>query len=106
MGDSELLTLTIKKKWFDMILSDDKQEEYRELKPYYTSRFKNVRLLRTVDCVPIKDAKCWILFRNGYSTSSPSFKALCSLDINTGNHEWGAEPGKEYYVLRIWEILS
>ena len=39
-----MLILTLQKKWFDMILSGEKQEEYREIKPYYTSRFCNVVL--------------------------------------------------------------
>ena len=34
-----MLTLPIKKKWFDMIKSGEKKEEYREIKPYYVSRF-------------------------------------------------------------------
>ena len=34
-----MLTLPIKKKWFDMIVSGEKKEEYREIKPYYDSRF-------------------------------------------------------------------
>ena len=33
------LTLAIKKKWFDMIASGVKLEKYREIKPYYQSRF-------------------------------------------------------------------
>ena len=33
-----MLVLPIKKKWFDMILSGEKKEEYREIKPYYDSR--------------------------------------------------------------------
>ena len=33
-----MLILPIKKKWFDMILSGEKKEEYREIKPYYDSR--------------------------------------------------------------------
>lgn len=33
-----MLILPIKKKWFDMILSGEKKEEYREIKPYYESR--------------------------------------------------------------------
>ena len=34
-----MLTLPIKKKWFDMILSGEKKEEYREIKPYWFIRF-------------------------------------------------------------------
>lgn len=36
-----MLILPIKKKWFDMIASGEKKEEYREIKPYYDSRFMN-----------------------------------------------------------------
>lgn len=36
-----MLILPIKKKWFDMIVSGEKKEEYREIKPYYDSRFMN-----------------------------------------------------------------
>ena len=32
------LHLIIKKKWFDMILSGEKTEEYRDIKPYYNLR--------------------------------------------------------------------
>ena len=28
------LHLTLKKQWFDMILSGEKTEEYRDIKPY------------------------------------------------------------------------
>ena len=38
-----MLTLPIKKKWFDMILSGEKKEEYREIKPYYDSRFYHIK---------------------------------------------------------------
>ncbi len=37
-----MLTLQIKKKWFDMILSGEKKEEYREIKPYYITRFRKL----------------------------------------------------------------
>lgn len=33
-----LLRLTLKKKWFYMIVSGEKTEEYREIKPYWTNR--------------------------------------------------------------------
>ena len=33
-----MLTLPIKKKWFDMIKSGEKKEEYREIKNYWTTR--------------------------------------------------------------------
>ena len=98
-----MLTLPIKKKWFDLILSGEKKEEYRELKPYYTTRFKNVWNGSLLNC---ETSKKEIMFRNGYSKNSPSFIASCTLDIGTGKKEWGAEPEKEYYILRIHEIVE
>ena len=97
-----MLTLPIKKKWFDMILSGEKLEEYREIKPYWTSRLKNIRLL-SPNGLPTLHRE-YIRFRNGYSNNSPSFVAKCDLEIGEGNPEWGAEPNNEYYVLKILEI--
>ena len=37
-----MLILPIKKKWFDMILSGEKREEYRDIKEYYETRFQNL----------------------------------------------------------------
>lgn len=37
-----ILKLTLKKKWFDMIESGVKLEEYREIKPYWMARLLNV----------------------------------------------------------------
>lgn len=51
------MILPIKKKWFDMILSGEKKEEYREIKPYYESRFSK--------CFKY-NRECIITFRNGY----------------------------------------
>ena len=39
-----MLVLPIKKKWFYMILTGEKREEYRDIKPYYTTRLKNMNL--------------------------------------------------------------
>lgn len=94
-----MLTLPIEKKWFDMILSGKKKEEYRALSKYYQTRFDN--LFDSLD-TDIKE----IAFRNGYSSNSPLFIAKCTLHIKTGSPEWGAEPGKEYYTLKIHEITK
>lgn len=107
-----MLTLPIKKKWFNMIISGEKTEEYREIKPYYDTRFINLMglpkgelpdvkfLLRKVETRKRFD----IMFRNGYSKDSPYIICECTLSINTGRAEWGAESDKEYYVLRIHNI--
>lgn len=88
-----MLILPIKKKWFDMIRSGEKKEEYREIKQYYDTRFRNAGL--------IDGYAGLFLFRNGYSNESPTLAVSVLLEIGQGRPEWGAEPGKEYYILHI-----
>ena len=107
-----MLTLPIKKKWFDMILSGEKKEEYREIKPYYDSRFYHIKAFpkekTNSDSIAEFTLKIetvdYVIFRNGYSKNSPSIK--CKVDITTGpgKKEWGAEPNKKYYVLKILSV--
>ena len=108
-----MVILPIKKKWFDMIVSGEKKEEYREIKPYYTSRFikalgfpgkseredvkellKQMQALKSIE----------IMFRNGYSVGSPAIIAECHLSIGMGKEKWGAKLGEKYYILRIDKI--
>ena len=118
-----MLTLPIKKKWFDMIASGEKKEEYREIKEYYETRFQNLfgaitiypssifseryeyELLQGND-VPEEirqDRVQEIIFRNGYSKNSPQLKCKCILRLGKGKEEWGAEKGKVYYIIEILE---
>lgn len=109
-----MLTMPIKKKWFDMILSGEKKEEYRDIKPYYMTRFRNMMSVHPLvsDNAVIERLKKGqekflykIQFRNGYNKNSPSFIAKCTLSVGTGKEEWGAEKDKEYFVLTIKEIV-
>lgn len=89
-----VLHLTLKKKWFDMITSGNKKEEYREMKPYWDIRLKG----KAFDAV---------LFRNGYSKDSPSVLIeLIGIYHGLGILEWGAPIGKEVYILRLGEVIS
>ena len=105
-----MLILPIKRKWYDMIRSGEKKEEYREIKPYYTSRFKNlfsiyhiseeefVKALRKMKYgLPFKE----IALRAGYSMLAPTIRIEGNLRVGRGKRKWGAEPGKLYYVLQI-----
>ena len=91
-----MLTLPIKKKWFDMIKSGEKKEEYREITKYYGSRFGKLGVGDGI----IKE----IILRNGYSKNSPSIKCQVLINIHEGKVEWGAEPNKNYFVLEILSV--
>lgn len=100
-----MLVLPIKKKWFDMILSGEKKEEYRDISDYWKVRFANA--FGKCAYIPGYQAETRvekIMFRNGYNKNSPSFIAECTLKVDEGREEWGAEKGKEYFVLTILRI--
>jgi hypothetical protein len=56
----QVLNFTLKKKYFDEILSGEKTKEYREYKPYWINRLFN----KEYDTIK---------FTNGYGKNSPSF---------------------------------
>jgi hypothetical protein len=56
------LYLTLKKCWWDAIAQGKKLEEYREIKPWSTSRLYRDNQPRQYDRV---------IFRNGYALTSP-----------------------------------
>ncbi len=95
-----MLTLPIDEKWFKKIKSGEKKEEYRKFDKYYHIRFKNLFGL------DYNGKTAEIAFRNGYRADSPKMTCKCRLRIGQGKPEWGAEEGKEYYILEILEILE
>ena len=113
------LHLNLKRKWFDMIISGEKKEEYREIKESIVSLlfdWKDSGLTReqfTRACIN-KEEFIWIYvkhytkpvtFSNGYAKDRDQFIiAWNSLDIGEGKPEWGAEKGKNYFVLELGEL--
>ena len=91
-----ILHLTLKKKWFDMIASGVKLEEYREIKPYW-----NKRLMCT------KQKYTHIKFRNGYNKDSPTLLIEFNrLQSGLGIIEWGAPEREAVYILKLGKILN
>lgn len=90
-----MIVLPIKKKWFDMIVSGQKKEEYRTFTKRYGSMF-----FKAADV----NGEFWCILRNGYRLDSPSITVRVSLSIGHGKREWGAEPNEQYFILTILEI--
>lgn len=101
-----MLTLPIKKKWFDMIKSGEKKEEYREIKPYWTKRFCHALydLELGNSSKTLYNAVGTVIFKNGYQKNAPKIKCDIELRQDFGKEEWGAEPNKLYYVLKILSV--
>jgi hypothetical protein len=90
-----MLTFPIKKKWFDLIKSGEKKEEYRALSPYYISRLGKYQ-----------GQKIEVCLRNGYSSDSPKINMICNVTTGPGKTEWGAIENENYFVLTILKILQ
>ena len=74
-----------------MIASDVKTEEYREFTPFYVKKFMpNVYNLVT--------------FQLGYTGKIMIFK-IKSIRVGEGRPEWGAEPGKQYFIIDLGKRL-
>ena len=82
------LDLVLKYKWYDMIESGEKPEEYRDIQKWRKriigKPFTHVR------------------FHRGY-TSRVMYKRIESISVGTGNPDWGAEPGVKYLVIKFKE---
>lgn len=90
----KILYLTLKKRWFDLILSGEKTEEYREIKPYWQKRLTDKSYDRVV-------------FRNGYAANAPQFAIeLKSITQGVGRIEWGAEKDKICFILKLGAIIN
>ncbi len=87
----KILHLTLKKKWFDLIASGEKTEEYREAKPYWTKRLETKFDYKKFD---------QIHFKNGYGKKVPFMRVVfiytCERRIN----------GINTYVLTLGKILE
>lgn len=104
----KILRLTLKKKWFDMILSGDKKEEYRDPKEYWLRRLCVLGGTPSLTCpknwgANSRISSCWqcvsedgikiksfdaIEFRNGYSANAPTMLVECKgITAGIGNPE-------------------
>ena len=97
------LTLSLKKKWFDMIKAGVKKEEYRAITPYWIKR-----LLENPEDKERAKFKSFdrLVFTLGYPKADETERRLSfknpRIRVGTGRPEWGAEPGKQYFVI-TWE---
>ena len=98
------LHLNLKKKWFDMILSGEKTEEYREIKPYFQQRFKLAHIKIGITWYPYSMVQ--ICFSNGYRKDRRQMTAdIKGMRFGSfGKKEWGAEEGKRYFVLELENV--
>lgn len=99
LKEKKILRLTVCKKWFDMIVTGTKNEEYREIKTYWARRL-------TTNCECLYDVAnelyfgsvvyrpfTHVLFINGYNKDSPRIEKKIK-EICIGFPKKGLSPDK------------
>ena len=104
-----VLRLSLKKKWFNMTKSGVKTEDYREINDYWIKRlcsdwcsgFDNVA--RENVYMPVFKEFTKNIMTLGYPSNNDKERIIefehKGIEIRTGNSEWGAVPGKQYFVI-------
>jgi len=89
-----VLRLTLKKKWFDMIASGEKTEEYRTPSAWIFSRL----IGKEYDVVE---------FSNGYGKHVPRVVVkYFGWHQGPGRSEWGGTWQNRYVVIRLGHVIS
>jgi len=122
------LQLSLKTKWFEMTKAGVKTEDYRELNNYWFKRLFDKQLKHegvlvndSVTYSTLSHNKDLILKYNtakpfttntmtlGYPKSTDDDRILKlehkGIEIRTGNPEWGAEPGRLYFVIMHGDLV-
>lgn len=109
-----ILKLVLKHRWYDMIESGEKKEEYRELSSYWQKQLLQCR--GTLNCGKRKCSShldcnnCTefdvVQFQRAYPKNPPRMAFKCEgINIGSGNPEWGA-PEHNVFVIKIGERIS
>lgn len=97
----KILHLTLKKKWFDMIASGEKKEEYRKIKPYWASR-----LCSGFPCLYSEKDFDVVVFKNGYSKHAPIVKVeWLGMEIGKAKPYWSDNWQGEVFIIKLGKIL-
>ena len=123
---TKTLHLVLKRKWWEMIDSGEKTEEYRDVNHYWAIRLldRQYRWYSQNIDYPNNfiDWLCFRLIHNdisfrsyenvcfhlGYTNNTMTFK-ITSMNVMYGEvcrQEWGAEPDKYYFVIKLGEKIG
>lgn len=127
------LDLVLREKWYRMIESGEKTEEYREIKPYWIKRLIEERTpahhdyyekITSIRAEFFSDRAIMlqyyleegyvrnkgydtVAFHLGYSKDRPSMTfTIKEIICDEGKEEWGALTGETYFVIRLGKRLS
>ena len=122
-------TLVLIRKWFDMIYSEIKPEEYRNITPYWCNKFilfegeqmpkkwwdglfnshrKPIEML--IELMKLKEYSFINPDVIDFAHASKKDRDLFTIEfqgfeIREGDPDWGAVPGVKYFVLKLGNLV-
>lgn len=109
------IRLPLKRQWFEMTASGVKTEEYREVNEYWAKRLVDeyefgrdgdYHLITMIALLKFKSFKKFShnVMTLGYPKANDTSRIIkyehAGIELRTGNPDWGAEPGKIYFVIK------
>jgi hypothetical protein len=100
-SECAILPLVLNGKWYDMIASGEKKEEYRDAKPYWANRMTNWMF----------HPNRIVAFSRGYKKPTMFFHACTFQTSDTvpswrkSHPEWG-EPETPHYIIGLGERVE
>lgn len=106
------LHLFLKDKWYDLIKSGDKTEEYRDIKPYWLNRllkldytaFSVVFDPRKIGLRVIPQMFRFVVFHRGYTNRTITMKVKY-VAVGKGRIAWGAPKDREVFIIGLGERI-
>lgn len=123
MVNMKILDLPLKAKWYEMIESGNKKEEYREIKKYWIGRLAKCGGRNSYEKTGFycKKAICFscitrgngfhpkeythVRFRFGYTKRTMLFE-LESITIGVGNTNWGAPDNECVFIFKLGKCIK
>lgn len=105
MKDIKSVGLILTHKWYDMIASGVKKEEYREIKKYYLKLLCE-KYTTVIDGTTVYDFKHFdaVRFHRGYTKTSMLVE-LKSIHVGQGNPDWGA-PNYPVFIIELGKVIE
>lgn len=118
---NDTLHLTLKAKWYDMIESGIKTEEYREIKPYWLKRLCTKKVSQGC-CYSNVDGECeacfersrccwtaypfvFVRFSKGYTRTAMTFEVQ-EISFGKGNPAWGAPEDEDVFIIKLGRRIA
>ena len=111
MKHADTLHLVLKSKWYEMIESGEKTEEYRETKQYWIKRILEGSTAKKpeLNSIPrqiFKQPKYErVCFHRGYSNRTMIFE-IKEISIGIGKATWGAPVGKKVIIIKLGSRIA